>query len=101
NEWKSSNKERLKQYLRTFPQVTVIEQEVPTVRLGIVVQGKVLYDDVNPMGIDKYPFVPVFTYYRPEIPYFPLRVQGVVRNLRDAQYLYNRRRIIDLDILES
>jgi hypothetical protein len=32
---------------------------------------------------------------------FPWRVQGVVRGLRDAQYLYNRRRIIELDILES
>jgi hypothetical protein len=29
------------------------------------------------------------------------RIQGVVRSLRDAQYLYNRRRITELDILES
>jgi len=53
------------------------------------------------MGIDQYPFVPVFAYYTPQIPYFPWRVQGVVRGLRDAQYLYNRRKIIELDILES
>jgi len=53
------------------------------------------------MGIDSYPFVPVFSYYHPEMPYFPTRIQGVVRGLRDAQYLYNRRRVIELDILES
>ena len=35
------------------------------------------------------------------MPYFPWRIQGVVRGLRDAQYLYNRRKIIELDILES
>jgi hypothetical protein len=35
------------------------------------------------------------------MPYFPWRIQGVVRGLRDAQYLYNRRRQIELDILES
>ena len=35
------------------------------------------------------------------MPYFPHRVQGVVRGLRDAQYLYNRRKAIELDILES
>jgi hypothetical protein len=53
------------------------------------------------MGIDQYPFVPVLAYYAPQMPYFPWRIQGVVRGLRDAQYLYNRRRIIELDILES
>lgn len=53
------------------------------------------------MGVDKYPFVPILGYFNPQMPYYPYRVQGVVRNLRDAQYLYNRRRIIELDILES
>jgi hypothetical protein len=53
------------------------------------------------MGIDKYPFVPVFAYYEPHCEYFPWRIQGVVRGLRDSQYLYNRRRIIELDLLES
>jgi len=100
-EWDSPNKEALKEFLRVYPQVTVVEQEIPTVRLAIVVQGKVMYDGPNPMGIDTYPFVPVFAYYTPQMPYFPYRIQGMVRGLRDAQYLYNRRRIIELDILES
>jgi len=100
-EWKSDNEEALKEFLRKYPQVTVITQEVPTVRVAIVVQGNVLYDGPNPMGIDSYPFVPVLAYYSPEMPYFPWRVQGVVRGLRDAQYLYNRRKVIELDILES
>lgn len=100
-EWKSNAENQLREFLQAYPQVTVIEQEIPTVRVAIVVQGKVMYDGPQPMGIDKYPFVPVFSYYNPESPYFPWRVQGVVRNLRDAQYLYNRRRIIELDILES
>jgi len=100
-EWRSENTEGLKEFLRVYPQVTVIEQDIPTVRLAIVVQGKVMYDGPNPMGIDQYPFVPVFAYYAPQMPYFPHRIQGVVRGLRDAQYLYNRRRIIELDILES
>ncbi len=100
-EWTGKDDDALKQFLQIYPQVTVIEQEVPTVRLAIVVQGKVFYDGPNPMGIDKYPFVPVFSYYAPQMPYFPNRIQGVVRGLRDAQYLYNRRRIVELDILES
>lgn len=100
-EWRNQDEERLKQFLQLYPQITMLEQDVPTVRLAIVVQGKVMYDGPNPLGVDSYPFVPVFAYYNPQMPYFPYRIQGVVRGLRDAQYLYNRRRAIELDILES
>ncbi len=100
-EWKSANDEGLEDFLAMYPQITVIQSEVPTVKLAVVIQGKVMYDGPNPLGIDQYPFVPVLAYYNPQMPYFPQRIQGVVRGLRDAQYLYNRRRIIELDILES
>lgn len=99
-EWRGLDDD-LQDFLRLYPSVTVINQEIPTVKLGIVVQGKVMYHGPNPLNIDSYPFVPVWAYYEPDIPYFPWRVQGVVRGLRDAQYLYNRRRVIELDILES
>lgn len=100
-EWKHDDEDRLKQFLKLYPQITVLKQEIPTVKLAIVVQGKVMYDGPQPAGLDCYPFVPVLGYYRPELPYFPFRIQGIVRGLRDAQYLYNRRRLIELDILES
>jgi hypothetical protein len=99
-EWRGDD-EMLKAFLEQEPTVTVIDQTVPTVKLAIVVQGKVLYDGPNPNGTDRYPFVPVFGYFEPQMPYYPQRVQGVVRGLRDPQYLYNRRKIIELDILES
>jgi len=100
-EWKSHDKDALKRFLQLYPQITVLDQEIPTVKMAIVVQGKVFYDDRNPLNIDTYPFVPVFGYYNPQMPYFPDRIQGVVRGIRDAQYLYNRRKAIELDILES
>ena len=99
-EWRGQD-EDLNEFLRLYPQITVLNQQIPTVKLAIVVQGKVMYHGLNPMGTDRYPFIPVFAYFEPDIPYFPWRVQGVVRGIRDAQYLYNRRRIIELDILES
>ena len=99
-EWNGNDK-NLKEFLDRFPQITTIEHDIPTVKLGIVVYGTVLYHGNNPLGIDRYPFVPVLGYYDPQIPYYPWRVQGVVRGLRDAQYLYNRRKVIELDILES
>lgn len=100
-EWKGKDEDALKEFLRIYPQVTVLDQEIPTVRMAVVVQGKVFYDGVNPMGTDRYPFVPVFGYYNPQMPDYSMRVQGVVRGLRDPQYLYNRRKVIELDIAES
>ncbi len=100
-EWKSQDEDKLKEFMRLYPQVTMVESDVPTVKLAIVIQNKVMYDGPNPLGIDQYPFVPVFAYYNAQMPYFPWRIQGVVRGLRDSQYLYNRRKAIELDILES
>lgn len=99
-DWKGQDDD-LQEFLRQYRNIVVLENEIPTVNLAIVVQGKVMYNGPNPLGIDRYPFVPVWAYYEPQIPYFPWRVQGVVRGIRDAQYLYNRRRIVELDILES
>ncbi len=99
-EWTGKDSD-LREYLAAFPEVTVIEQSIPTVNLAIVLEGKVMYDGPNPLGIDCYPFVPVFGYYTPELTDFQMRVQGMVRGLRDAQFLYNRRKVIELDILES
>lgn len=100
-EWKSADEERLKAVLDVSPTLTILQQEIPTTRVAIVVQGRVFYDGPNPIGIDSYPYVPVWAYYNPQLAYFPWRTQGVVRGLRDAQYLYNRRKAIELDILES
>ena len=99
-EWRGQD-EDLNDFLRAYPQIHTLDQEIQTVKLAIVVQGKVMYHGPNPLNIDRYPFVPVWAYYEPQMSDFPWRVQGVVRGLRDAQYLYNRRRVIELDILES
>lgn len=99
-EWKRED-ETLRDYLSVYPQIKEIDQIIPTIKLAILVNGRTMYHGPNPMGIDRYPFVPVIGYYDPQIPYFPWRVQGIVRGLRDAQYLYNRRKVIELDILES
>jgi hypothetical protein len=99
-EWDKSDDSALEAFLLQYPQVTMIKQDIPTVRMAIAVQGKIFYDGPNPLG-DDYPFVPVFAYYNPQMPYYPSRVQGVVRGLRDAQYLYNRRKVIEFDMMES
>ena len=93
--------EELKLFLKTYPQVEVRETYVPTVSCAFVLEDDVMYHGKSPLGTDTYPYVGVFCYYTPQIAYYPFRVQGVVRSIRDSQYLYNRRKIIELDILES
>jgi hypothetical protein len=88
-------------FLSHFPQVTVIEQNVPTVRLAIMIQDKIFYDGAQPLNIDCYPFIPVMGYYNPMMPYFYSRIQGICRSLRDPQMLLNRRIILSADLLES
>jgi len=98
--------EDLEEFLALDDNRIARDHYIPTVRLVYMVDNRVFYDGPNPYGhemrpMDRYPFVPVFAYYEPDLPYFPWRVQGVVRGLRDSQFLYNRRKVIELDILES
>lgn len=99
-EW-SGTPEELEEYLFYYPDVITWTQSVPTVNLAILVQGKVMYEGWNTCQLDSYPFVPLFGYFNPDLPYYSLRVQSVVRGLRDAQYIYNRRKNIEFSIVES
>ena len=100
-EWLGKDDEMLKLFLASEPNITVIETEIPTVNVAIVVEDIVLYNGAQSTGLDDYPFVAVLSYYRPQVPYFEWRLQGMVRQLRDPQYLYNRRKVIELDTMES
>jgi len=87
--------------LQQQPWLVVKKVQVPTVKVGIVLGGRVFYDGPNLLSIDSYPYVPSLCYYEPDIQSYAWRLQGIVRNLRDSQYLYNMRKVIELDILQS
>ena len=91
----------VEEFLRNFPQVTLIEQNIPTVRLAIQIQDKIFYDGPQPLAIDRYPFVPVVGFYNPMMPSVYGRIQGLCRSLRDPQILYNRRIMLNMDMAES
>lgn len=103
-EWEDDDEDEDDMMERTLaqqPWLVVKKTQVPTVKLGICLGGKVLYHGRNLLNIDPYPFIPTLCYHEPDIQSYAWRCQGIVRNLRDAQYLYNRRKVIELDILES
>lgn len=79
----------------------LIKRPKPTVRRTIVLNDKVLVDEPNPYKIDRMPYVPVTCYFTPDTPYYAYKFRGIVSDMKDAQYLFNRRKVADLDILES
>ncbi len=91
----------LDRVLQQEPWLVVKKKQIPTVNLTICLNGRPIYDGPNLLGIDSYPFVPVLTYHEPEIQSYAWRIQGIIRNLRDAQYLYNQRQVIIMDMLQS
>lgn len=99
-EW-NGTREGLDDFTAMYPQIETIESYIPTVNLGILLEGKVMYKGPQPSGLDCYPMVPVLGYYNPQLPYYYNRVQGVVRSLRDPQFLFNRFAINIADIIES
>jgi hypothetical protein len=79
----------------------VKDVQLPTVKMVLKLGDKIVYHGKNKLGIDQYPFVPTVTYYEPDLQAYAIRCQGVVRGLRDAQFLFNMRKIIELKILQS
>jgi len=103
-EWQEDELEdddMLDQVMRQQPWLKVQKVQVPTVKLVISLSGKVVYHGPNLLGIDQYPFVPLQTYVEPDIQAYAWRKQGVIRNLRDSQFLYNMRKVIELQLLQS
>ena len=79
----------------------VIEIEVPTWKMAVTINDQLMFQGLNPLGFDECPFIPVYWNYDPHLAYYDLRVRSLTRTMRDAQYLTNRRIILNHDISES
>lgn len=93
--------QNLEQILYAIPDMEMVEVEVPTWKLAVVLNDQLMFQGDNPLGFDGCPFVPVFWNYEPHINYYDLRCRGLVRTMRDSNYLLNRRIIINHDISEA
>lgn len=103
-EWEEDETEEpgmLDQVMQQQPWLMIKKMQVPTVKVAISLGDKIFYDGPNLLNIDAFPFVPSLCYYEPDIQSYAWRLQGIIRNLRDVQYLYNIRKVIEVDILQS
>lgn len=88
-------------YMQFGNRMKIVKKPKQTVRRTLLVNDRVLVDEANPYGLDRYPYVPFLGYFTPDTAYYAYKFKGIVRDVRDAQYLFNRRKVADLDILES
>lgn len=102
-EWEGDDRQThfLKQELKNNPQFDLITGYKKTVNLNVIVGDQHLYEGPDPVGIDDYPFAAQLCYHEPLIDSFDLKIQGLVRSVRDAQRIYNRRHSQIIDIMES
>ena len=98
----SGDEEDLRVIMHTFKnRLKVIDGTKKTVRRTIIVNDRVLLDEDDPNGIDRYPIIPCVAYLTADTPYYAYKYRGIVRDMRDPQYLFNRLKVSNLDILES
>ena len=103
-EWEEDEQEEkgmMERVLYQQPWLKVKNVDIPTVKLVISLSDKEVYHGKTLLSTDNYPFVPSQCYVDQDIQSYAWRKQGVVRGLRDAQFLYNMRKIIELQILQS
>lgn len=103
DEWYGTKEEEkeLKKALEATPTVRLITTHKRTVELNIIVSGHLLYSGPDPTGLDNFPFMPILMYHEPLIDSYELKIQGLVRSIRDAQRQYNRRHSQIIDLMES
>lgn len=94
-------KEEIGRLKYEFPRTVIVKEKVPTVHLAIIVNNVCFYDGPNPLGIDMYPFTPFIGYHDLANNNYAFRYQGIIRNIRDPQYLYSYRKQLELDLLAA
>lgn len=99
----TGNENELESLLREVGQDSfeVVEVNVPTWKLAVVLNDQLMWQGENPLGFDECPFVPIYWNYDPQLSYQNLRVRSLVRTTRSSQFLFNRRLILNHDISES
>lgn len=97
----SGDDQHLLTILENAPDFEEVTQEVVTWKLTAVLNDQVVYQGLNPLGTDDCPFIPVVWCLDNHISQYENRCRSLVRSMRDANYLMNRKINISNDIVES
>lgn len=94
--------EQLKEVMQAFKgKLRIMKKQVPTVRRSIILNDRVIVDEPNPYGMDRYPVVPLTSLSNMDTPYYAYKFNSPMTMLRDCQYLLNRLKVSNLEILDA
>lgn len=94
-------KDRQKLMLSLHDNLRIMERPKRFIERHIIVNDHVMKTDINPYGLNEYPFVPVISIFESESDQWGLKMQSLIRCMRDPQREANRRRSQMIDILDS
>ncbi len=96
-------KEKAIELASQLPNAQIVEKDIPVVRMANVVGNTLLNDDIAwfyPMW-KQFPLIPCFFEMIDEELPLELRIQGIVRSIKDMQSEFNNRRTQELHHLNS
>jgi len=94
----AKGKEDIDMVLYNIPDMELVTVEVPQWKLAVVLNDQLMYQGENPLGDIACPFVPYFWNYEPHNNHYDLRVRSLVRTMRDPQFLFNHKVLVNNDI---
>jgi hypothetical protein len=87
--------------LYNISDLEAVTVSVPCWKLATVLNDQLMFLGDNPLHFDGPPAIPVFWNYEPHQNYYDLRVRGLVRTMRDSQFLMNYKIIQNNDIASA
>lgn len=108
-EWEEDeedSEDMLRLIMQQQPWLKVVNKEVATVKMSLAIGDREVYHGQNLLStkkkiVDDFPCVPHLCYHEPDVLSYSGRIMGYIRNVRDAQFLYNMRKVIELQIMQS
>lgn len=95
------HEERLRFLLQQFPQLRVFRKRVQTQKLRLFIGEDCIWKGNDPSGCGDFPYVPIICYFDPEYSEMKLKLQGIIRQLRDPATELNKRRSQILHIINT
>lgn len=94
-------KEDLKEFVNLYPQLKIVERPQRYIEQHIILNDVYMRTEVDPFGLNEYPFVPFVAVWEPESDLWGLKLQSLIRYMIDPQKEANRRRSQMIDIFDS
>jgi hypothetical protein len=95
------NQRQITEAIRDNPMISTYNETVDTIKLSILLDSNVVWDGLNPTGIDDYNSVLINGLFVPEFEDDSYKLQGLMKRAKDPQRGTNRRICQIMDIVEK